>query len=85
MDIEFSNHALKQMEIRSISEEVILEIMVNPDEILNQDVSTSIYTKLISEFENRYLYRVFVNITKRPPLIITAYKTSKIDKYVNSL
>jgi hypothetical protein len=85
MTIEFSKHALRQMEIRRLSEEVILSVIYDPKQILIQDSETSIYTKLINESGNIYLYRVFVNINKKPPLIITAYKTSKIDKYGNPL
>jgi len=85
MTIEFSNHALRQMEARSIAKEIILSVIQQPDHIVKQDQSTTIFTRLIDEHEKRYLYRVFVNTAKKPPLIITAYKTSKIDKYGNSL
>jgi len=81
MEFEFSNHALRQMEARKIARDVIMTVVNLPDQILKQDSITAIYSKLIIEFENRYLYRVFVNILKRPKLIITAYKTSKIEKY----
>ena len=81
MTIEFSNHALRQIEARNISQEIILLIIQHPDKVLKQDSSTTIFTKLIDETEKRYLYRVFVNTAKKPQLIITAYKTSKIDKY----
>ncbi len=85
MAIEFSNHALKQMEARSIAKEIILSVIQQPDYTVKQDQSTTIFTRLINEPEKRYLYRVFVNTVKEPPLIITAYKTSKIDKYGDSL
>jgi len=29
------------------------------------------------------LYRIFVNVCKTPALIITGYRTSKIEKYEN--
>ena len=81
MTIEFSNHALRQIEARNISQEIILSVIQQPDHTVKQDQSTTIFTKLIDECEKRYLYRVFVNTAKKPSLIITAYKTSKIDKY----
>jgi len=65
------------MEARSISKEVILSVIQQPDHTVKQDQSTTIFTRLIDELEKRYLYRVFVNTAK----IITAYKTSKIGKY----
>jgi len=36
---------------------------------------------MISENDEKKLLRIFVNTCKEPNLIITAYKTSKIDKY----
>ena len=56
-----------------------------PDNVLQQDKSITIYAKLIDETEKRYLYRVFVKTAIEPHLIITAYKTSKIDKYGYSI
>ena len=85
MTVEFSNHALRQMEERSIAKEIILSVIQQPDHKVKQDQSTTIFTKLIDEAEKRYLYRVFVNTAKKPQLIITAYKTSKIDKYGYSI
>jgi len=39
----------------------------------------------LNENSNNYLYRVFVNELKKPSVIITVYKTSKIDKYVDKI
>lgn len=85
MTVIFSSHALKQMITRNISKETILLVIQLPDRILAQDEKTSIFMKLIDEPEKQYLYRVFVNTGKNPPLEITSYKTSKIDKYGYSL
>lgn len=81
MDLEFSIHSLRQMEARSISREIILSVINFADQKVIQDSMTTIYSKLIIESGNTYLYRVFVNVLKEPNLIITAYKTSKIEKY----
>ena len=40
---------------------------------------------LLAEPQKVYLCRVFVNEEKIPPLIITAYKTSKLNKYENKI
>ena len=85
MTIEFSQHALRQIEARNISREAVSSVIQYPDQILQQDQETPIYLKLIDDLEKRYLYRVFVNTAKEPWLIITAYKTSKIEKYGHSL
>jgi hypothetical protein len=81
MEFEFSKHALDQMEHRCISKELVLSIVLQPDTIVDQDETTRIYSKLVDEDSKNYLYRVFVNYLKEPLIIITAYKTSKIEKY----
>jgi hypothetical protein len=81
MDIEFSRHSINQMKLRSIHSKIVELIIQNPDSIQAQDNKTKIYSKLMVEETKIYLYRVFVNETKTPPMIITVYKTSKIEKY----
>ena len=81
MNIEFSNHALARMRSRGISKKITTIIINHPDFIEKQDDSITIYSKLVEENSKPYLYRVFINKLKNPPLIITAYKTSKIEKY----
>jgi len=85
MNFEFSKHALDQMIRRSIQKEQVKMTLEDPDSISIQDSGTKVYSKLISENSKSYLYRVFLNELKKPSLIITVYKTSKIDKYVNKI
>jgi hypothetical protein len=85
MKIQFSNHSLKQMEIRGISIEMANSILAFPDQIENQDNSIHVYTKLIHVDSKIYLYRAFVNIEKEPNVLVTIYKTSKIEKYGHSI
>lgn len=81
MEFEFSKHALNQIEHRSLSKEMVLSIVLQPDSVVDQDKTTRIYSKLVDTGSKIYLYRVFVNYLKDPLIIITAYKTSKIEKY----
>lgn len=77
MHFEFSLHSLEQIKLRGISKETVKLILEYPDDTLYEIENQIIYQKVI---EN-YLYRVFVNGNKNPPLIKTVYKTSKIIKY----
>ena len=58
-----------------------LWIIENATEITEQE-GVTVYQNTILENNKTYLIRVFVNQHKTPPLIITAYKTSKIQKYL---
>ncbi len=77
---QFSLHSLEQLAKRNITEEVTLWVIQNTTEKIIEDEVT-IYQSMILENNKSYLIRVFVNENKIPPLIITAYKTSKIQKY----
>ena len=44
-----------------------------------------IYQKLVIEGNKKYIYWVFVNNDKKPSMVITVYKTSKIDKYEDQM
>ncbi|KOH43191.1 hypothetical protein NC99_40150 [Sunxiuqinia dokdonensis] len=66
--------------VRDISKEAVLLVVAHPDAVLEQQ-GVSIYSKLVVENSKTYLYRVFINFKKSPALVITVYKTSKLEKY----
>ena len=81
MDIHFSNHAKEQMEDREISFEMVLEVVENPGQKYNQEIDETVCQSKMNFGEKVYLLRVFVNYTESPPIIISVYRTSKIQKY----
>ena len=81
MKPQFSNHALERIENRNISKEIVLKIIDSPDSVSLQNDSVVVYSKIVEIDSKTYLYRVFVNSEKIPPLIITAYRTSKFEKH----
>lgn len=81
MKPQFSNHALQRMENRNISKEIVLKVIDTPDSVSLQNDSVAVYSKIVEIDSKTYLYRVFVNSEKIPPLIVTAYRTSKFEKY----
>lgn len=83
MKFQFSNHALQRLENRNISKETVLKVIDSPDSVSLQNDSVVVYSKIVEIDSKTYLYRVFVNNERIPPLIITAYKTSKFEKYGN--
>lgn len=82
---KFSSHALEQIETRSLSLQVIEEILLSEEKLIIKVGNIDIYQKIIVEVDKPYLYRVFVNTSKEPFLVVTAYKTSKIEKYENKI
>ena len=82
MTFHLSNHAKEQMLLRGIAEFQVEEVLENPDSVIERAADQLVFQK-IRTFENgaNFLLRVFVNPLKDPALIITVYKTSKLDKY----
>ncbi len=83
MKYVFSDHAIEQLQRRDIKKSIIESIIENPDNIIDEK-DKRIYQGIIKENDKKRLFRIFVNINVNPYVIITAYKTSKIEKYYES-
>jgi len=78
MPIKFTKHALERMKIRGITREEIIEIINNPDKLTQDNHGNFIAQKA----KKKYLLRVFYYTQENSNIVITAYKTSKMDKYL---
>ena len=87
MDTGFklSNHAIERLASRHIDLDQVMFVILAPDRVIVLDSRLLIYQKSIVEEEKHYLYRVFVNVEADPKLIVTAYKTTKLEKYENQI
>jgi hypothetical protein len=83
MNYILSRHANEQVKNRNIPEKYVFEVVENPEKIIEHDECIKIYQSLI-KMDKAFLLRVFINTCKEPLLIITVYKTSKIEKYYES-
>ncbi|MHA1193138.1 MAG: DUF4258 domain-containing protein [Promethearchaeota archaeon] len=77
MPIIFTKHALERLRTRDISKEEVYDTVNNPDDILDDLFGNMIAQKII----RNYLLRVFYHKEGKSKVVLTAYKTSKIDKY----
>ena len=86
MNYIFSKHAEEQMQRRGISREDVETIVSQPDQMLANEESEdiTIFQSLKNENGQMFLLRVFVNTIKLPNVIVTLYKTTKIQKYYES-
>ena len=86
MDFVFSNHAEEQLFRRRLNRTIIMQIISYPEQIVvdkdNHDIS--IYQSIFEENGQRFLFRVFINMAKDPRVIVTLYRTTKIQKYYES-
>ena len=77
---QFSQHFKEQMQIRNIDMSDVIDALNNPQQTIKEDELT-VYQKLVYKNTKQYLLRIFVNEIKQPPVVVTGYITSKINKY----
>ena len=79
----FTDHALTEMTRRGISQEHVRNVLANPEQMELIREGRTVYQAKYNENEppKTYLLRIFVDIDRKPPHIVTVYRTSKIEKY----
>ena len=76
-------HAAFEMRRRGISEAVLRQVLDNPEQRVAGDRRDVFQSRL--EMDGKlYLVRVFVDVDRDPPEVVTVYRTSKIAKYWRS-
>jgi len=82
MEFRISNHAREEMERRSIPEQLLLEVISNPQQIVLERGDLKAYQSIVDFGGGKlFLIRVLVNDTMEPAKVIRVYRTSKIAKY----
>jgi len=80
----FSHHALEQMEKRGINKATVESVLKNPDQITTHD-DLNVFQRIESIDRKLFLIRVFLNMRKFPNVVVTVYRTSKIEKYESKI
>lgn len=72
-------HAIAQMQRRQVSETQVRQVLASPEEVCQLRPGRVVAQSMIGH----YLFRVFVDIDRLPPEVVTAYRTSQVHKYKN--
>ena len=83
MPLRLSSHAIEQAARRGISEEIVLDVAANPEQVLRVSANREIRQSRIAfdERNEHLLVRVVVDRHPEEELIVTVYRTSRILKY----
>ena len=84
MDFRLSRHAEWEMACRGITLGLVQAVMEHPEQRLADESRAgrwSHQSRLRFEAGRTYLSRIVVAEDEQPPVMITAYRTSKIEKY----
>jgi hypothetical protein len=73
----FTVHAQSQMTRRGIAEADVRGVLAQPEAILDVRPGRVVAQAIVGE----HLLRVFVDVDRNPPELVTVYRTSQIDKY----
>ncbi|MBM3774036.1 MAG: DUF4258 domain-containing protein [Acidobacteria bacterium] len=83
--VRLSAHAQVQLQRRRIPLELLNTVLRRPEQILRFGPGSAIYQSRLDFGHGKiYLLRALVAEDRNPPLVITAYRTSKIEKYWRS-
>jgi len=73
----FTEHARVQMAKRQLAESEVRQVLASPEEVLPVREGRVVAQSLVAG----YLVRVFVDVDRAPMEVVTAYRTSRIDRY----
>ena len=78
-----TNHARWEMQQRSITEAHVAAVLTAPEQREEIRPGRCVYQSRLTfgEPPKVHLVRVFVDIDRDPPEVVTVYRTSKVQKY----
>jgi hypothetical protein len=82
----FRAHALEEMRARGISENQARAVLASPENVLPVRAGRVVAQRIVPRpgaggGTGPYLLRVFVDVDRTPPQVVTAYWTSRVEKY----
>lgn len=82
-EYRLTDHAVLQMTRRQISETDIARVLSAPEQTETVRPGRIVYQSRLElgDPPKIYLLRVFVDIDRQPPEVVTVYRTSKVEKY----
>lgn len=82
-DYVVTEHALVEMKRRGLSEDIVRLVLSSPEQRIDVRPGRVVLQSRISMGlpEKLYLLRIFLDTSRKPAEVVTAYRTSKISKY----
>jgi hypothetical protein len=80
-DWSMSSHAIREMRRRGIDQAIVRQVLAAPEHRAAIRSGRDVLQARIAFERKTYLVRVFVDVDRTPPEVVTVYRTSKIAKY----
>ncbi len=84
VEYSISPHAAIEMERRGVDEAIVGRVLAAPEQRESVRSGRDVLQSRIEVDKRTYLVRVVVDVDRRPAEVVTAYRTSKIEKYWRS-
>jgi hypothetical protein len=82
MNFIISQHALDEMQRRAIPFDLLKPVLENPQQIISEKNGRHAYQSQVDFGSGKlFLLRAIVEDDKQPAVVITVYRTHKINKY----
>ncbi len=81
MKYRLSQHARQEIERRRIPLDLLGAVLENPDQIVPERGVTKAYQSKCEIGGKMFLLRAIVDDSVDPAVVVTAYRTTKIEKY----
>ena len=81
LDFVLTPHASFELRRRGLDDAVVRQVLAEPEQRIAVRPGREVVQSRLQLAGNRYLVRVFVDVDRSPPEVVTAYHTSKIHKY----
>ncbi len=80
---KLTTHSQEEMNRRQISPDEVDSVLAAPEQIQPVRQGRDVYQSRIEAGKppQKYLLRVFVDVDRDPPEVVTVYRTSKVTKY----
>ena len=77
----FTAHAMFEMKRRGLAESIVRKVIEQPQQRHPVRPGREVFQSRVGMGGKTYLVRVFVDVDRSPAAVVTAYRTSRIDKY----
>ncbi len=81
MNFVLTDHARSEAQRRQIPLEWIESTMMQPEQVSSGTNNRKVYQSRIVADGKTYLVRLIVEDGHQPPVVVTVYRTSKLEKY----
>jgi hypothetical protein len=80
-----TRHAKEEIAGRSLDLATVAAVLAAPEQRLPVRPGREVLQSRVAQEGKTYLIRVFVDVDRDPPAVVTAYRTSKVGKYWSAL